>query len=129
MQDEMAFWLAVERGVIVSRPTICWLLKRNKWTQKNIARLFLARSEALREAYIEEMKRYAADDLVFLDEAIFNEKTGWRHRGHGPQGERIQYAANTTRGDTYAVMVATTLDGWLPCSGLLQQGSVLSVYQ
>ena len=27
------------------------------------------------------MKKYTADDLVFLDEAIFNEKTGWRHPG------------------------------------------------
>ena len=64
------------------------------------------------------MKKYTADDLVFLDEAIFNEKTGWRHRGYGPQGERIQYVANTTRGDTYAVLAATTFDGWLPCSVL-----------
>jgi transposase len=35
------------------------------------------------------MKKYAADDLVFLDEAIFNEKTGWRHRGYGPQGGKV----------------------------------------
>jgi transposase len=118
MHDEMAFWLSVERGVFVSRSTICRVLKRNKWTQKNIARLSLSRSEALRKAYIEEMKKYTADDLVFLDEAIFNEKTGWRHCGYGPQGERIQYVANTTRGDTYAVLAATTFDGWLPCSVL-----------
>ena len=108
MHDEIAFWLAVERGVIVSRSTVCRLLKRNKWTRKNIARLSLSRSEVLREAYIEEMKKYAADDLVFLDEAIFNEKTGWRYRGYGLYGERIQYAANT-RDDTYAVLAATTL--------------------
>jgi len=61
----MFFWLSVERGVVVSRPTICRVLKRNKWTQKNIASLSLSRSEALRKAYIEEMKKYAADDLVF----------------------------------------------------------------
>jgi DDE superfamily endonuclease len=60
------------------------------------------------------MKKHGAEDLVFLDEAIFNEKTGWRYRGYEPQGERIQY----TRCDTYAVLVATTLDGWLPCSVL-----------
>jgi DDE superfamily endonuclease len=64
------------------------------------------------------MKKYKAEDLVFLDEAIFNEKTGRRYRGYGPQGERIQYAANATRGDTYAVVAATTLNGWLPCSVL-----------
>ena len=55
--DEMAFWLSVERGVVVPRPTICRVLKRNKWTQKNIASLSLSRSEALRKAYIEEMKK------------------------------------------------------------------------
>ena len=41
MHDEMAFWLAVERSVVVSRSTICRLLKRDKWTRKNIARLSL----------------------------------------------------------------------------------------
>ena len=40
-----------------------------------------ASCEALRKAYIEEMKKHTADDLVFPDEAIFNEKTGWRHPG------------------------------------------------
>jgi hypothetical protein len=49
MHNEMAFWLSVERGVVVSRATICRVLKRNKWTQRNIARLSLSRSESLRE--------------------------------------------------------------------------------
>jgi hypothetical protein len=75
MHDEISFWLAVECDVFVSRSTVCRLLKRNKWTRKNIARLSLSRSEELREAYIEEMKKYTAEDLVFLDGAIFNEKT------------------------------------------------------
>src|ERR1700740_1269138 len=33
-------------------------------------------------------------------------------------GRTLQYVANTTRGDTYSVLAATTFDGWLPCSVL-----------
>ena len=78
-QDEMVYWLWHERGVYVSQSTISRLLKKKKWTRKELRRISLGRSEELREAYRNDMRRFVADDLVFLDESIFNEKTGWRH--------------------------------------------------
>lgn len=41
--------------------------------QKEIRRISL--NEAIRRAYIDDIRRLAAEDLVFLDESIFNEKT------------------------------------------------------
>jgi DDE superfamily endonuclease len=75
----------------------------------------MTQSEALRDAFLQEMSTF---DLVFLDESIFNEKTGWRHRAYAPVGHEPRYVANVRRGDTYAIIAAMTLNGWLPCTAV-----------
>jgi hypothetical protein len=65
----MACWLEYECGVRVSQSTISRLSKRSK---KEVRRISLRV-----ERRDEEISRFLADDLVFLDEFIFNEKTGW----------------------------------------------------
>ena len=110
-QDEIVFWLWCERGVLVSRSTVSRILKRRNWTQKEIRRISLARSEELRTGYREEMRRYVAQDFVFLDESIFNEKTGWRYRAYGPIGHDIRYPADIRRGYTWSICAAMTIDG------------------
>ena len=99
-QDEIVFWLWCERGMLVSRSTISRMLKRRKWTRKELRRISLGRSEDLRRGWREEMQQYVAEDLVFFDESIFNEKTGWRYQAYGPIGQDIRYPANTQRGRT-----------------------------
>jgi hypothetical protein len=113
-QDEMIQWLALERGVTVMQGTISILLKRNKWSSKSLYLLSSRRDEALRQAYIEDMANYAADDLIFIDESLFNEKTGWRTRGYAPIGSLARYRANIDRGSTYSILPALDIDGYLP---------------
>jgi hypothetical protein len=90
-QDEMVNWLLEERGVRVSQPTVSKLLRRNHWTRKALLTISNRRSEALRHAYIDDMAAYAADDLIFIDESLFNEKTGWRFIGYASIGEPVRY--------------------------------------
>jgi transposase len=94
------------------------MLKRQKWTRKKLQRISLGRSEDLRQGWREEMRQYVAEDLVFFDESIFNEKTGWRYQAYGPIGQDIRYPANTQRGPTWSICAATTVQGWLPCTGV-----------
>ncbi|KAH0541808.1 hypothetical protein FGG08_003763 [Glutinoglossum americanum] len=99
-QDEIVFWLWCERGVLANRSIISRMLKRRKWTQKELRRISLGLSEDLRRGWREEMRQYVAEDLVFFDESIFDEKTGWRYRAYGPIGQDTRYPANTQRGRT-----------------------------
>jgi hypothetical protein len=99
-QDEIVFWLWCERGMLVNKSTISQMLKRQKWTWKKLQQISLDRSEDLRQGWREEMRQYVAEDLVFFDESIFNEKTGWRYQAYGPIGQNIRYPANTQRGPT-----------------------------
>lgn len=117
-QDELIWWLVQERGILLSQPTISRTLKRRKWSQKELRRISLNRSETLRRAYIEDISRFPAEDLVFIDESIFNEKTGWRHHGYAPIGDEARYSADLRRGSTWSICAAMTLDGWLPCIGV-----------
>jgi hypothetical protein len=66
----------------------------------------------------EEMRQFAAEDLVFLDESMFNEKTGWRYRAYGPIGQDIRYPADIQRGRTWSICAAMTIDGWLLYTGV-----------
>ena len=65
-----------------------------------------------------EMAQYVAEDLVFLDESIFNEKTGWRHRAYGPIGSALRYSADLRRGRTWSILAAITIAGYVQCTGV-----------
>lgn len=67
---------------MVSQPTVSRLLKRRNWTGKELRRISLNRSEALRRAYQDDIRHFAVEDLIFLNESIFNKKTGWRYHAY-----------------------------------------------
>jgi hypothetical protein len=61
---------------LVHQSTISRLLKRRGWTRKMLRWIALGQSKLLRRVWREEMRRFGAEDLVFLNEYISNEKTG-----------------------------------------------------
>ena len=63
------------------------------------------------------MANYSADDLIFIDESMFNETTGWRH-AYSPVGEDTRYQCDMSRGSSWSVLPAMTLNGYLPCTGI-----------
>ena len=85
-QDEIKYWLWHEREVDIHQSTISRLFKRRKWSRKQLKRISLNRSEVLRRGYLDDIHQFAAEDLVFLDESIFNKKTGWRYHAYAPTG-------------------------------------------
>lgn len=58
------------------------MLNAQGWSWKNLRVLSLGRGEDLRDDYREWMSAYTADDLVFIDESIFNEETRWQQRAY-----------------------------------------------
>jgi len=119
-QDELVHWLWHEHGASVDRSTVSRVLKRRGWTRKILRRIALERSDELRCLYRDDMCRFAAEDLVFLDESIFNEKTGWCHRAYAPIGDEARYDADIRRGRTWSICAATTTEGWMSCTGIKQ---------
>lgn len=48
-------------------------------SRKQLKRISLDGSETLRRRYLNDIHQFAAEDLVFLDKSVFNEKTGRRY--------------------------------------------------
>ena len=63
------------------------MLKRNGWNRKEARRQSLRTSKPLQLGYLKDITQFNAKDLVFLDELIFNKKTGWRYRAYALIGE------------------------------------------
>ncbi len=59
-----------------------------------------------------------AEQLVFVDETLFNETTGWHQQAYAPVGEPARYQASRKRGHSWSVLPAYTIDGYLPCIGI-----------
>ena len=98
--------------------TVCKTLKRAGWNRKKGQRLGLRRNNELRQGFIADMLNVTAEQMVFIDESLFNEATGWRHYTYAPVGQPGQYHASRTRGYTWSILPAYTVDGFLPCTGI-----------
>jgi hypothetical protein len=106
-------WLENERGVVVNQSTISRLLKARDWSRKKIARISRTRNKEARRLYKQYMSQFANEDVVHLDESIFNEKTGWRHYGYAPIGDEARYLEDVRRGKTWSIYGVLSVDGLL----------------
>ncbi|CAF9918172.1 MAG: hypothetical protein GOMPHAMPRED_001441 [Gomphillus americanus] len=84
---------------LVNQSTISRMLKRRKLSKTKKYRITHARSAELRRLWRIDAGRFNAEDFVFLDESIFNEKTGWRYSAYGPIGSENRYHCNSARRD------------------------------
>ena len=66
------------------------------------------------------MSQFAADDLIFLDKSIFNEKTGWWFQTYASIDEEAQYDADIWRDATWSIVAAMIINDWLFCTGIKQ---------
>lgn len=112
----MVEWFKEERGITLDQSSVSRILQRNGWSRKSIELRAITRSDSLRKAYLEAMQDYPAEDLIFLDKSIFNEKTGWRHKAWAPIGDRARYQGNIERGNSWSVLPAMTINGYLACT-------------
>ncbi len=53
--------------------------------------------------------------MVFLDEALFNEITGWRATVWASIGEAARYIGDRNRGYSWNLLAGYTVDNYLPC--------------
>ncbi len=118
MQKEMVWYIWEEWGINVHRSTISRILKRRRWSNKKGQRVGVRQNDELRLNWVADMLRLTAEQLVFVDESLFNETTGWRHQAYAPVGQPARYQASRTRGHCWSVLPAYTKDGYLSCTGI-----------
>ena len=117
-QDEMVEFLWEEHGINAHQSTVSRLLKRLKLSRKASRRVSSRQNEALRRAWRAEMVDLKADQLVCVDEASFNERSGWRQAVYAPIGNDGRHTLNARVGKTWSILPAYTIEGYLPCTGI-----------
>jgi hypothetical protein len=114
-QEEMTWFLWEECGIQVNQSTVSRVLKRLMWLRKKARRIARKINDELRRAYMVDMAGILAEQMVFLDESMFNETTGWRLTAWAPIGEAARYTGNMNRGYTWNFLTVYTTTGYLPC--------------
>ena len=94
----MQWFLLEELDIIVSQPTISRVLRQRRWSRKIAQRIGINRNNELRAQWHADLLRVTAEQLVFIDESMFNESTGWRRYAWAPIGQAARYRGSRTRG-------------------------------
>ena len=115
MLSEMALFLSEEFGIRTSKSTISRALKRAQWSKKRARRVSDNLRYELRQNFMLEMRGVNAEQLIFLDEALFNNTTGWRATAWAPIGTAARYSASRNRGTSTSLLAAYNILGYLPC--------------
>lgn len=118
VQQELAWYLWEELAITVSQPTISRLIMAERRSRKVAQRIGHRQNDELRQDWRAQCIDLRAEQLVFIDEASFNEATGWRHFAYAPVGEPARYHASRRRGHSWSILPAYTIDGYLPCTGV-----------
>ena len=116
-QDELAMFLAEEWDICVHKSTVCRLLKESRLSHR-IGQRVGPQSQLLRTAWQVFMQEVTAEQLVFIDESLFKAQTGWRCLAYGPIGHPSRWEDDMRRGDTWSILPAYTVNGYLPCTGI-----------
>ena len=74
--NKIQYWLYHERDLNVTYSIIHRVLKKEGWLRKVIRCIVQGRNLQLRELYHDNIRRFPADIMVFLNKAIFNKMTG-----------------------------------------------------
>jgi transposase len=64
------------------------------------------------------MQNYPREDLVFIDESLFKERTGWRMKARALIGKEARYSTDINQGKTFSILPAIDIDGYLECTGI-----------
>jgi hypothetical protein len=64
------------------------------------------------------MHDISAKQMVFINESLFKQQIGWRLIAYGPIGSPAHYADDIAQGNTWSILPAFTVDGYLPCIGI-----------
>ncbi len=118
MQKEMMLFLWEKWDIHVHRFTIFWILKKRHWSEKREQRVDIRQNNELRLNWIADLLQLTAEQLVFVDETLFNETTEWRHQAYASVDKSARYQVSRKREHFWSVLSTYTINGYLLCTGI-----------
>jgi transposase len=111
--DEIQTELFTRRGVWCSTPTLLRTLRHLHFSRKCVTAKAIERNDLLRSDFMLRVGREIPDPsmLMFIDEAVKNERTGGRTRGWSLKGRRCIQRRVFVRGQRWSILPILTLNG------------------
>ncbi len=115
MQKEMVWYIWKKWGINVHRFTISRILKRRRWSNKKEQRVEVRQNDKLRLNWIVDMLHLTAEQLMFVNEFLFNEITDYCHQAYASVDQSARYQVSRTREHCWSVLSIYMKDEYLFC--------------
>jgi len=115
MQKEMIWYIWKKWDINVHQFTISRILKRRDWSIKKEQRVEVRQNDELRLNWIADMLRLTIEQLVFVNESLFNEITDWRHQVYVLVDQSARYQVFRMREHCWSVLSIYMKDEYLFC--------------
>ncbi len=115
MQKEMMWFLWKEWELNVHQFMISRILKRRRWSNKKKQRVNIRQNNELRLNWIVDLLQLMTEQLVFVDETLFNETTRWHHQVYALIDESARYQVFKKRKHCWSVLSTYMINDYLFC--------------
>ncbi len=115
MQKEMMWFLWKEWELNVHQFMISRILKRRRWSNKKKQRMNIRQNNELRLNWIVDLLQLMTEQLVFVDETLFNETTRWHHQVYALIDESARYQVFKKRKHCWSVLSTYMINDYLFC--------------
>ncbi len=115
MQKEMMWFLWKEWDIHVHRFMIFRILKKRHWSNKKKQHVNIRQNDELQLNWVADLLRLTAEQLVFIDEILFNKTTRWHHQVYASIDESAHYQVSRKRKHFWNVLSMYTINDYLLC--------------
>ncbi len=115
MQKKMIWYIWKKWDINVHWFTISRILKRKRWSNKKKQRVEVRQNDELRLNWITDMLHLMIEQLVFMNEFLFNEITSWHHQVYALVDQSACYQVSKTKEHCWSVLLIYMKDEYLFC--------------
>ncbi len=115
MQKEMIWYIWKKWDINVHQFTISRILKKRDWSNKKEQHVEVRQNNELRLNWVANMLRLMIEQLMFMNEFLFNEITNWHHQIYAFVDQSARYQVFRTREHCWSVLSIYMKNEYLFC--------------
>ncbi len=120
MQKEIMWFLWKKWDIHVHRFIIFRILKKRHWSNKKKQRVSIRQNDELRLSWVADLLCLTVEQLVFVDETLFNETTRWHHQVYASVDESAHYQVSRTREHCWSILSTYMINNYLLCTDICE---------
>ncbi len=100
--------------------TILRILKRRRWSNKKKQRVSIRQNDELQLNWVVNLLQLMTEQLVFIDETLFNKTMRWHHQVYASVDESARYQVSRKREHCWSVLLTYMINDYLFCMNICE---------